>query len=111
MSVETCKMKQLCLSERFFAINNKKRLHLKSEAFLFELSTTCMSAIATDFDNILIICILAVIAAIILIFRYRTNTSIVSAFIIIFCHKTLLVDLQIYRFRQINYKQTAFIRQ
>jgi hypothetical protein len=51
------------------------------------LGTAGMPAIATDFDNILICRIAAMFAAICFSVAYRTNTRIVSAFVIVFRHK------------------------
>ena len=62
-----------------------KGLAVMGEAFFVFLNYPAarMAAIATDLGNVLIICVLTVIATVTLVATHRTSTTLVSATIII----------------------------
>lgn len=75
-----------------------------------------MTAVAADFDDILIGRFLAVIAAVIVVSAGRADTRVMFALVVVFCH--FHKSLPCFKFtvgidsvRQFNYKQTADIKQ
>lgn len=66
-----------------------------------------MPAIAANFYHIVIVCVFAVVAAIIFVVAHNTVANLMSAYIIVVvCHKFLFsLELNLCCFQQIDYNQ------